>query len=377
MSRMRVVVIGAGIGGLAAAAALEAVGVEVVVLERADENQKAGAGIALGPNALAALEQLGAVEHVLAHGNTASGRIILTRRGDVLSDGPWKGGIVRRADLHEALLQQLRAPVRFGRRCTGFEQDSAGVRVQLADGGEEHGDVLVGADGLRSQIRARLYGAADPIYRGATSWRGIVRFEHEIVADRIIESWGHGRRVGLQNLGHGWMYWFAARNAREGSEHAPAERKRNLLESFRGWHEPVEEVLAATDATEILQTDLYDRDPLPHWSTGRVTVLGDAAHPMTPDLGQGGAQAIEDGLALAECFGADADVPSALRAYEEHRLAFAYGVMRRARRHYRISQLENPAACWLRDTAVKRLPAAAQLAFGVRRPSWAGGGTRG
>lgn len=377
MSQMRALVIGAGIGGLAAAVALEAVGVEVAVFEQAGETHKAGAGIALGPNALAALERLGAVEHVLAHGNTASGRTILTQQGDVLSDGPWRGGIVRRADLHGALLQRLRAPVGFGRRCTGFEQDSAGVCVQLADGGEEQGDVLLGADGLRSQIRARLFGAADPIYRGATSWRGIVKFQHEIVADRIIESWGRGRRVGLQNLGDGWMYWFAARNAQEGLVHPPAERKRNLLESFHGWHEPVDEVLAATDATEILHTDLYDRDPLPHWSSGRVTLLGDAAHPMTPDLGQGGAQAIEDGLALAACLGNARDVPTALRTYEEHRLALAYGVMRRARRHYRISQLESPGACWLRDTAVKRLPAAAQLALGVRRPSWAGGVARG
>ena len=369
---MKAIVVGAGIGGLATAVALEAADVDVAVLERAQPTQRAGAGIALGPNALAALERLEAASYVLEHGNTASGRAILDRRGRKLTEGPWHGAIVRRTDLYEALLRRLRGEIRYGVRCVSFVESDGHVEARLEQGGSERGDVLIGADGLRSQTRAQLHGDGDPIYRGATSWRGIAKFAHPLIADQIVEIWGCGHRIGLQNLGRGWTYWFAAQNALAGTRVVDTQAKRHLLELFRGWHEPVEAVLAATDPAEILQTDLYDRDPLPRWSTARVTLLGDAAHPMTPDLGQGAAQAIEDAVAIGGCLRAATSVASALRAYEEGRREAAYEVMRRARRHFRISHLANPAACRARDAAVKRLPAAVQLALGVRRPSWRG-----
>ena len=369
---MRAIVVGAGIGGLAAAAGLEEAGVETLVVERAQPSQRAGAGIALGPNAVAALERLGALEHVLAHGRTSAGRMILDRRGRKLTEGPWHGAVVRRTDLYEALLRRLRTKIRYGTRCVGFDQGGDGVDAQLEGERPQRADLLVGSDGLRSLVRARLFGDGDPIYRGATSWRGIAELEHPLMAERIVESWGCGQRIGLQNLGRGWTYWFVARNAPASTRLVGAEAKEQLLEWFRGWHEPVEAVLAATDPAEILQTDLYDRDPLPRWSAGRVTLLGDAAHPMTPDLGQGASQAIEDAVALTDSARAAASVAELLRGYEERRLDAAYGVMRRARRHFRISHLRSHAACRMRNAAVKRLPSAIQLALGVRRPSWGG-----
>ncbi|HKP17013.1 MAG TPA: FAD-dependent monooxygenase [Gaiellaceae bacterium] len=373
---MKTIVVGAGIGGLAVAAGLVEAGVETVVVERAQPSDRAGAGIALGPNALAALEHLGALERVLAYGNTSAGRMILDRRGRKLTEGPWHGAVVRRTDLYAALVQRLGTDIRYGTRCVGFDESDEGVEAQLDEGPPERGDLLVGADGLRSFVRSRLFGDGDPVYRGATSWRGIAEFAHPLMAERIAESWGCGLRIGLQNLGRGWTYWFVARNAPAGTRLLGAEAKDQLLEWFRGWHEPVEAVLAATDPAEILQTDLYDRDPLPRWSTGRVTLLGDAAHPMTPDLGQGASQAIEDAVALAECARAATSVSDLLRAYEERRREAAYGVMRRARRHFRISHLPSPTACRVRNATVKRLPSVIQLALGVRRPAWGGGRPR-
>src|SRR5439155_17143876 len=127
-------------------------------------------------------------------------------------------------------------------------------------------------------------------------------------------------------------------------------------------------VVEATDVTHILQTDLFDRDPLPHWIVGRVALLGDAAHPMTPDLGQGGAQAIEDGVVLGDVLRPDADPIAALRDYEARRMPIAYDILRRARRHYRIAQLENPLACAVRNQTVRVLPSAVARLIGVRRP---------
>ncbi len=312
---MRVVVVGAGMGGLGAAIAVERQGHEVVLLERSDAVATGGVGIAVGPNALVALARLGAANDVLQRGNTAEGRRVYDWTGRKLSEGPWKGGVVRRADLSAALAGRLRAEVRYGHTCIDVDQDERGAVVHFDDGSEEAGDVVVAADGLRSTLRRQLFADGDPIYRGATSFRGIAQITHPLIENHIIESWGRGCRIGLQNLGRGWTYWFTAWNAPQGSFVPAAEGKRMLLERYHGWHEPITAVLEATDVEHILQTDLSDRDPLPHWIAGRVALLGDAAHPMTPDLGQGGAQAIEDGVVLGEVLRPDADPIAALREY--------------------------------------------------------------
>jgi 2-polyprenyl-6-methoxyphenol hydroxylase-like FAD-dependent oxidoreductase len=367
---MRVVVVGAGMGGLGGAIALEQQGNEVVVVERTEAAATGGVGIAVGPNALAALGRLGAAEDVLERGNTAGGRRVYDWTGRKLSEGPWKGGVVRRADLHAVLVGRLRAEVQYGRTVVGVRQSERGAAVLFKDGSEEAGDVVVAADGLRSTLRRQLFADGDPIYRGSTSFRGIAQTTHPLIEDHIIESWGRGRRVGLQNLGRGWTYWFTAWNAPQGSFVAAEEGKRMLLDRYDGWHEPITAVLEATEVENILQTDLMDRDPLPNWVVGRVALLGDAAHPMTPDLGQGGAQAIEDGIALGDVLRPDADPMAALREYERRRMPIAYDILRRARRHYRLAQLENPLACAVRNETVRHLPSALARLIGVRRPQW-------
>ena len=367
---MRIIVVGAGIGGLSAAIALEQAGQDVLIVDRDYEAAAAGLGIAVGPNAFAALDKLGVGEAVRERGNTAGGRRIYTSRGRMLSEGPWRGGVVRRADLHDALRSRLRTQVQHGRQCVGVEQDERSAVARFADGTQEVGDVIVAADGLRSTIRRQLFDDGEPVYCGSTSFRGVAQITHPIIDDYIIETWGRGCRIGLQNLGAGWTYWFTAWNATKGSFVPPAEGKRQLLERFRGWHEPIGAVLEATEEERILQTDLADRDALPHWTVGRITLLGDAAHPMTPDLGQGGAQAIEDGVALGHALSRDADPLAALHTYEERRMPIAYDILSRARRHYRVAQLENPLACTVRNVMVRVLPSPVARVIGVRRPQF-------
>ena len=349
---MRAIVVGGGIGGLCAAVALRRAGIEALVVERAARLEEAGAGLGLTRNALCGLERLSLADVVRARGAAAPRAVGRTWRGDVLTDLPWDGLSIHRADLQAALLEALdpRA-VRFAASCTGFVQDAGGVRARLADGSEEPGDVVIGADGLHSAVRAQLFGQREPRYAGTTTWRGVTRFEHEILT-AITEWWGRGSRFGLMALGGGRVYWYAAKNAPEGG----VVGKRDLLEHFSDWQEPIPAIIVGTDETDILQTDIYDREPLRRWSEGRVTLLGDAAHPMTPDLGQGAAQAIEDAVGVAECLSENDDVARALRRYESRRIGRANAIVRKSRLVHRISQLESPIACHLRNAITKRTP---------------------
>ena len=363
---MRAIVVGAGIGGLSAAIALRRAGLDVRVFERAERIEAVGAGIQMTPNALAGLARLGVADAVRARGGTGAKRVILTWRGTVLSEERWHGVSLRRADLQEILLRALEGEVELGARCTGFAQDGGGVTVRFAGGREERGDVLVAADGLHSEVRARLFGRTAPTFVGTTVWRAVAPLAHPSLVNNT-ETWGRGCRFGLQSLGEGRVYWFAAANAREGALVPVGERRAALAQRFRGWREPVEEAIDRSEEDAIVQSDVYDRPPLPRWSEGRVTLLGDAAHPMTPDMAQGAAQAIEDALVLAASLRSEPDVGEALRAYERERLPRAYAVVTLARRLHRLSQLDHPLACGVRNTPVRVVAAAVQRALGVRR----------
>ena len=368
---MRAIVVGGGIGGLTAAIALRQVGVEAVVFERAAEMREVGAGIGLWANAMKALRELGLYDAVRAVGMPALDGEVRSWRGEPISKIPAAAmeelGIdlvlLHRADLQKALLAALgEDTVRLGAEFTSFEQDGAGgVVVCFANGQEERGNLLIGADGLRSTVRAQLLGDGPPRYAGYTAWRGVAELENgSVPGGARFESWGRGERFGLWTLGRGRFYWYATKNAPERNEDA-AGRKKELLMRFGGWHKPVPVAIRATEEPKILRHDIYDREPVKRWGKGRATLLGDAAHPMTPDLGQGACQAIEDAVVLARCLKEESDVASALRLYEARRADRTAYLVRLSRRLSQVGQLESPLACWLRDTALKAIPQRMQL----------------
>lgn len=377
---MRVAVVGAGIGGLTAAIALRRAGLEVAVFERAHELKEVGAGLLLAANAQKAFGKLGLREAVGSLGTSASAGEIRSWRGEVLAGVPVAelekrvgaaSAAVHRADLQALLLRELgEGPLRLGSGCEGFEQDEDGAAVLLADGREERFDLLVGADGLRSTIRSRLFGHEEPRYAGYTSWRAVARPDGELLPwGEGFESWGRGARFGCVHIGGGRVYWFATLNAPEGEEDGPSGSpegpRRKLLELFRGWHRPVGQLVDATEEGAIRRDDIYDREPLKRWGEGRVTLLGDAAHPTTPNLGQGACLAVEDAVVLAQCLeggrGGMRVVQGALRRYEGLRRERTAKVVRLSRRIGRIGQLENPALLGLRDLFLKATPPGASL----------------
>jgi 2-polyprenyl-6-methoxyphenol hydroxylase-like FAD-dependent oxidoreductase len=273
--------------------------------------------------------------------------------------------VVHRADLQAVLLRELgEGVVRLGVECVGFEQNSAGVWAVFTGGWEEHCDVLIGADGLRSAVRARLLGDGQPRYAGYTAWRAVVTPGRDLFPqDVAFEYWGTGTRCLCAHVGGGRIYWAVSTNAPEGEKDVAGATKGALLRLLRGWHGPVPALIEATAETAILRTDIYDRDPpRKRWGEGRVTLLGDAAHPMTPDLGQGACQAIEDAVELTRCLGAqETDAAAALGLYEAKCIRRTAWIVRGSRRTGRIAQLQNPLACRLRDAALRVLPLRLQM----------------
>ncbi len=363
----RIIIIGGGIGGLTAAACLRARGIESNIYERATEMREVGAALALWPNATRILKRLAVLEGLLARAHTppvgalrdAKGKVLL-RMAALQSDVP--SVFAHRADVHSALMTAIpAASMHLDKQCAGVERDGERIRALFSDGTMSNwADGLIGADGIRSVVREQTLHDGPPIYRGYVAWRGVANFEpgEEIVG----ESWGCGKRFGFIPLGRGRVGWWATANkpGNEGERtcaRAPAQWKEELLKEFARWHAPIPALLAATPESAFLCNAIMDRPPLPpHWGDGLVTLLGDAAHPTTPNLGQGACMAIEDAAVVALALAAIPEIPTAFRVYENTRLERTSWIVRESLKFGKIGQWENRLACELRNRLVQVAP---------------------
>jgi 2-polyprenyl-6-methoxyphenol hydroxylase-like FAD-dependent oxidoreductase len=359
---VRAVVVGGGIGGLAAAIALRQAGLDVVVLEQATRLEQVGAGLVVAQNALRALAAIGLADEVARRGELG-GRLVV-RRADgralldlnIRSHGEEVLGI-HRAELQDALLEALPGEaVRLATRCVGVDAHDSRVAARLADGGVEEGDLVVGADGIRSVVRAELRVEGPPRYAGYAGWRMVVPAVGGVEPVTFSESWGRGLRVGIVPIGRGQVYWFVSESAAEGASHAGPGSKERFLELLDSWHDPIPALVEATPEQAMTVTDVHDRKPSRQWGRGRVTLLGDAAHAMTPNLGQGACQALEDAVVLGRALEETRDVEAALRRYEERRRSRANRIVARSRQAGRLAQAQSPIGCWLRDTLTRLTP---------------------
>jgi 2-polyprenyl-6-methoxyphenol hydroxylase-like FAD-dependent oxidoreductase len=231
------------------------------------------------------------------------------------------------------------------------------VSVRFADGHTDRSDLVVGADGIHSATRRQLFPEVRLRYSGYTAWRGVVTTRDEVALGVTSESWGCGSRFGIVRVDKERVYWFATANAPAGISLTAAERKSFLRQKFRGWHHPIELLLESTPAEEILHNDIYDLKPMKNWSKGRVVLLGDAAHPTTPNMGQGACMAIESSLVLTRSLLQEGDLPRALHLYETERMPRTAWITDQSWKIGQIGQLENPLACGVRDFLLRIAPA--------------------
>jgi 2-polyprenyl-6-methoxyphenol hydroxylase-like FAD-dependent oxidoreductase len=365
----RAIVIGAGPAGLATAILLRQGGLEAVVYERDTDDLTGGIALTLWPNAFKALEILGAAYAARRHSAPSEGLAIRSSAGAMLqfvsraameARCGGTGWALLRHDLMRILRNLLPdGTIRFGARFVGFQTVPDCVVARFANGLEAEGTLLVGADGIRSAVRTALLSGDDLRYLGYTVARGVTVYPTCNSPGQL--SIGRGQQFGLFPMTHQRLYWFAAINAPEGNPMHASDRLPELVERFGNWHEPICDVLRATDPGNLLFTDIYDRRPLRHWGKGAAILVGDAAHPGAPALGQGTSQAFEDAVVLADCLANDADTLTALRAYEVRRRRRANALITQSRWMGRLGQWRHPVLCSLRDRTIKAVPQDRQL----------------
>ncbi|MBP2475356.1 2-polyprenyl-6-methoxyphenol hydroxylase-like FAD-dependent oxidoreductase [Crossiella equi] len=362
------VVVGGGLGGLTAAVALRHVGWEVVVLERAPEFGEVGAGVGVMPNAMRALDALGLGAAVRERGTPRVAGGIRDSRGRALSRLPagrleaahGRPVAVHRADLHAVLRSAL--PSECLVNSAEVLEVTPGVRYRREG---EHvtlrPDVVVAADGIRSRVRQRLWlDVPAPVYAGATAWRAVTGpdFPH---LDEMTQVLGPGTEAGVLPLDRGRVYWYVATVCPPGGS-APDElaEVRRLVGHWAG---PLPELVEATDPAVLLRHDIYElATPPGTFVHGNVALLGDAAHAMTPYLGQGACQAVEDGVTLAAALAGHPDVAAGLAEYDRQRVPRTRAVGKRSRLLGRLGhQVRNPVLVKLRDLTLRVMPARAGL----------------
>jgi salicylate hydroxylase len=362
----KIAIIGGGIGGLAAALALKRRGIEFAVYEQAANLGEIGAGLTLSPNAMKAFRALGFEDAALAIGYQANTSAIRSwRSGRVIARQERSGGMVERfgasfLTIHRAdLLDILRAAlgeehVTLGAQCSGVDAGADGAMARFADGREIEADIVVGADGIHSAVRASLFGPDMPRFTGCVCWRGLVPIEAVMcgtIGTEMTSWWGPHGHVVHYLVRRGELVNFVAHYDTDAwTEESWTQEcdRAELMQTYARWNDSLLRLFESS--ARYYKWALYDRDPLPEWGRGRATLLGDSAHPMLPYLGQGAAMAVEDACILAEVIARfPDDLTGALRTYETMRMPRTRGAQLGSRQRARENHLASPWRRLARD----------------------------
>jgi 2-polyprenyl-6-methoxyphenol hydroxylase-like FAD-dependent oxidoreductase len=361
-------IIGGGIGGLTTAIALRKIGFEVNVYERATGLKEVGSGMSLWPNAVRSLQQIDPeiLARLTVAGRSLRRMLMKDEHGDCiktlpLPSGDCSGMAIHRAELQSALARSIPAhSIHLSHTFAHLEQRPNSVTLHFKNGASAEADLVVACDGIHSAVRQSLGLKTKLSNRSYTVWRGITNLDPATDAIQLglehdgdfSESYGHGTRFGILRLGPGRIHWYATAN---NSLLPPDLSNRDALQKlFSGWHSPVPELIA--NAESAFSTKVQDRLSTLPWVVGRVALLGDAAHPISPNFGQGACLAIEDAVVLAACLQDHANLPRALRRYEHSRYPRCLEILFMSREAGRLAQFQNRALVHLRKYFIKFAP---------------------
>lgn len=361
---MKILVLGGGIGGLCTAIALESEGFEVELFESAERFSPVGAGLALSPNALNALEELGMKEAVMEKAlsytvgliKQTNGKIISTMRMDKIT--AQTGGefvSIHRHDLHHILAAKLKnCKLHFNKRCKSINTHNNKTELIFTDGSSAQCDYLIAADGIHSAVRKHFLPTAIERYSGQTCWRGVCSTD-EISIAGVTEYWGKGKRFGMLPLKDKRVYWFAVLDAPQNSDWRNAGKKK-ILELYTEFGNHITEIISHTDEQHIFWSDLSDLPPIRKFAFGNVLLLGDAAHATTPNLGQGACMAIEDAAMLKLLFQKEKNLDLVFRIFEKNRINRTRKIVNLSYKIGQMAQSRNSLLVWLRNNLFGKIP---------------------
>jgi FAD-dependent urate hydroxylase len=354
MDNLKVVIVGAGIGGLTTGIACAQAGYEVEIYDKVKELRPAGAGISLWSNGVKVLNRLGLGAQIAQIGGQMDRMQYHGVTGELLNDidlyplieavgqRPYP---VARADLQQMLVQAYPGEIRLGAKCVEIEESPQHVTAIFEDGYRATGDVLVVADGIRSQLRTYVLGqTVRPHYRGYVNWNGLVAASEALVPPNTWVIYvGEHKRASMMPVGSDRLYFFFDVPLPAGTMAQPGNFRAELAAHFQGWAEPVQTLIKRLDPAVMARPEIHDVGPLARMVRGRVALLGDAVHATCPDLGQGGCQAMEDSLVLMQCLlTTNLGVEYALKHYEAERIARTCAVVEKARNRAEVIHGKDP-----------------------------------
>lgn len=358
-----VLIMGGGIAGLCTAITLQQIGMKVKVYEKSTEPTVAGAGIIMAPNALQALEPYGISGEIIRQGFPSDGFHLLSDRGQLITKlaVPSEYGSlhsIHRRDLHHILLSALSPDtVEWGKAFVHLKQKDDHVQVMFSDGSEAVGDLVVAADGIHSNLRKQLVPKDTYRYAGYTCWRGVVSARDlPGLSDRFIETWGTKGRFGMVPLPDNQVYWYALINARQGDPLLASYTAEDLHRLFKNYHDPIPNLLLSTQPQDIIHRDIVDISPMESFYSDRVAFVGDAAHAITPNMGQGACQAIEDARVLAECLRIHSNNQRAFADYDARRRERIEHISRQSWKIGKMAQSESVLFTSIRNRLMKHAP---------------------
>ncbi len=356
---IKIAIVGGGIGGLTTALCLEHFGFKnYQVYEQAEEFKEIGAAISLFPNALNVYKELAIINQLSNKWGEINTAYIKTDAGKTLTKAQPKYDLplvcIHRADIHSVLLENIpKEKLQSNYKLKELQTKENKSTLHFENGKVIDADIIIGADGINSIVRKDVINDGAPIFRGYNIWRGVTKL-NDVPTGYSSETWGEGKRVGIVPIKDNMFGWWVTRNEEEGQTDEPQGTLKKLLENFGEWHQPIPQLFE--NSSTIIKSKIGDRLPTKGWHKENVVLIGDAAHPTTPNLGQGACMAIEGVYLLAKCMSQFDDYKTAFSKYESLHYKRSSDVVKQSLQNGKLGQLENKVAIKARNTLMKSLP---------------------